>query len=85
MDRELVESVRKEVENASLGRGEPTDDSLILAVMVAKTNLLSRIFPEKSQRKEAERNLKSLPETPISKAVQEAIQMMHAAVIASVT
>jgi hypothetical protein len=85
MDRELVESIRKEVENASLGKGEPNDESTILAMMVAKTNLLSRIFPERSQRKEAERNLKKLPETQVSKAVQEAIQMMHAAVYAAVT
>lgn len=85
MDRELVESIRKEVENASLGKAEPNDESTILAMMVAKTNLLSRIFPERSLRKEAERNLKKLPETQVSKAVQEAIQMMHAAVYAAVT
>ena len=85
MDRELVESIRKEVENASLGKAEPNDESTILAMMVAKTNLLSRIFPERTQRKEAERNLKKLPETQVSKAVQEAIQMMHAAVYAAVT
>lgn len=85
MDRELVESIRKEVENALLGKAEPNDESTILAMMVAKTNLLSRIFPERSQRKEAERNLKKLPETQVSKAVQEAIQMMHAAVYAAVT
>lgn len=85
MDRELVENIRKEVENASLGRSNSSDDSLILSVMVAKTNLLSRIFPERAQRKEAARYLKNLPETEISKAVQEAIQMMQAAIFVAAT
>jgi hypothetical protein len=85
MDRELVESIRKEVETTLLGRSEATDDSIILAMMADKTGLMSRIFPERAQRKEAARNLKKLPETPISKAVQEAIQMMHAAVYAAAT
>jgi len=85
MDRELVESIRKEVENASLGKAEPNDESTILAMMVSKTNLMSRIFPERTQRKEATRNLKKLPETQVSKAVQEAIQMMHAAIFVAAT
>jgi hypothetical protein len=85
MDRELVENIRIDVENASLGKGNSSNDFLILAVMAAKTNLLSRIFPDRVRRKEAVRYLKNLPETDISKAVQEAIQMMHAAVIASAT
>jgi len=53
--------------------------------MAGKTNLLQRVFPERVQRKEAARNLKKLPETQVSKAVQEAIQMMHAAVVAAAT
>ena len=85
MDRELVESIRKDVEITLQGRTNPPDESTILAMMVAKTNLLSRIFPERSQRKEATRNLKKLPETQISKAVQEAIQMMHATIVAAAT
>ncbi len=84
-DRELVESIRKEVETTLLGKSSPTDDLIILAVMAGKTNLLQRVFPERAQRKEATRNLKKLPETPVSKAVQEAIQMMHAAVVAAAT
>lgn len=83
MNRELVEAVRKDVETTLLGRTNPTDESIILSVMVNKTGLMSRVFPERAQRKEAARNLKNLPETPISKAVQEAIQMMHAAVVAA--
>ena len=83
MDRDLVENIRKEVVTTLLGRIERTDESIILAVMVGKTNLLARIFPERAQRKEAARFLKNLPETPVSKAVQEAIQMMHAAVFAA--
>ena len=84
-DDEWVESVRKEVEYAASGRGNSSDESLILAVLVAKTNLLSRIFPERSGRKEAARFLKNIPENDISKAIQEAIQMMHAAVYASMS
>lgn len=85
MDHELVENIRKEIETTLIGRTNPTDESIILAIMVEKTNLMTRIFPEKALRKEAALNLKKLPETPISKAVQEAIQMMHAAVIAATT
>jgi hypothetical protein len=85
MDREWVESVREEVENAVFGRSGSAEEMLILAVMMAKTNLLSRIFPERSKRKEAAGYLKNLPETDISKAVKEAIQMMHAAVYASIS
>ena len=84
-DRELVESIRKEVETTLLGKSSPSDDSIILAVMAGKTNLMRRIFPERAERKEATRNLKKLPETQVSKAVQEAIQMMHAAVVAAAT
>jgi len=82
MDRDLVENIRKEVVTTILGRMERTDESIILAVMVGKSDLLSRIFPERAQRKEANRFLKNLPETPVSKAVQEAIQMMQTAVFA---
>lgn len=85
MDREWVESVRNEVENTILGRGSSSDEMMILAVMLAKTNLLSRIFPERAKRREAAGYLKKLPETDVSKAVQEAIQMMHAAVYASIS
>ncbi|BBE16804.1 golgi phosphoprotein 3 [Aquipluma nitroreducens] len=79
-DRDLVESILKEVETSLQGRGEQSDESIVLAMMVAKTNLLRRVFPERAQRKEASRFLKNLPETTVSKAVQDAIQMMHAAV-----
>lgn len=85
MDRALVESFSKEIGNTLLGKTEPSDDSIILSVMAAKTNLLPRIFPERAERKIAARNLKKLPETTISKAVQEAIEMMQAAVIVAAT
>jgi hypothetical protein len=85
MDRDLVENIRKEVDNTLLGKGEQGDESIVLSMLIAKTNLLSRIFPERAQRKEANRFLKNLPETQVSKAVQEAIQMMHAAVFAATT
>lgn len=85
MDRDLVESIRKEVENILLGKRIPDGNSLLLAIMVGKTNLLSRIFAERAQRREARRFLKNLPETPVSKAVQDAIQMMHASVFAATT
>jgi len=85
MDRDLVESIRKEVVTTLLGRIGQTDEAIILAIMAGKSNLLSRIFPERAQRKEASKFLKNLPETQVSKAVQEAIQMMHAAVFAATT
>jgi len=85
MDRELVENIRRDVENACLGKIATNDKTLILSLMVSKTNLLSRIFPERSRRKEAACNLKNLPETDISKAVQEAIEMMQAAVFIAAT
>ena len=80
MDRELVESVSKDVAKAALGIGDLEEENLILALLAAKTNLLPRIFPERTKRKEAARHLKNVPETEVSKAVKEAIQMMHAAV-----
>jgi hypothetical protein len=83
MDRGLVESIRKDLANMLLQNGTATDELLVLALMVEKTNLLSRILPERPQRKEARRFLKGLPETPISKAVQEAIRMMQTAVFVS--
>ncbi len=83
MDSDLVETIRKDIETTLLGSIGSSDESIILAVMVGKSNLLPRIFPERAQRKEANRFLKNLPETPVSKAVQEAIQMMHAAVFAA--
>ena len=84
-DRELVENIRKDVENTSLGQSVLSDDSLILAVMAAKSNLLQRIFPDRARRREASRYLKNLPETDVSKAVQDAIQMMQASVFVAAT
>ncbi|MDP2334949.1 MAG: GPP34 family phosphoprotein [Bacteroidota bacterium] len=85
MDRELVENIRKDVEITLLGMAGSSDDSIILSVMAGKANLLYRIFPDRARRKEAARNLKKLPETEISKAVQEAIQMANAAVFVAAT
>jgi hypothetical protein len=79
-DPDGIEAVRSEIANVALGKGNISDDNLILAVLVWRMNLLSRIFPERSVRKEAVRFLKNLPEDDVSKAVREAIQMMHAAV-----
>lgn len=85
MDRELVDNIRKDVEATLMGKAKPTDESLILAVMAAKSNLLPSIFPDRIRRKEAANNLKKLPETEVSKAVQEAIQMMQAAIFLAAT
>ncbi len=85
MDRELVENIHKDIEITLLNLAGSSDDSIILSVMTAKTNLLSRIFPDRERRKLAARNLKNLPETDISKAVQEAIEMMHASVYAAIS
>ena len=84
-DSELVEDIRKEIEIALLNANQPTEESVILAMMVAKTNLMRRVFPARLQRREANRNLKKLPETQVSKAVQDAIQMMQASVYAVAT
>jgi hypothetical protein len=85
MDHMLVENLRKDVEAAFQLKTDPNDEALVLAVMIGKSNLLSRIFPDRARRKEAARFLKKLPETEISKAVQDAIQMAHAAVFVSAT
>jgi len=85
MDMELVENIRKDVEITLLNLTGSSDDSIILSVLIAKTNLLSRIFPDRERRKIASQNLKELPETDISKAVQDAIDMMHAAVYAAIS
>jgi len=85
MDRDLVENIRKDIEITLLSMAGSSDESIILSVMVAKTNLMSRIFPDKVRKKQAARNLRNLPETEVSKAVQEAIQMMHAAVYAYIS
>ena len=81
----LVDHIRKDVENALLSSSVISDDLLILAMMASKTNLLRRIFPDKVRRKHAIHNLKNQPETEISKAVQEAIVMIHESVFAMVT
>jgi hypothetical protein len=85
MDKELVENIRREVEVTLMSLSGSMEDSIVLSVMVAKTNLLSRIFSDRARRKEAAKNLKQLPESDISKEIQEAIQMMHAAVFASIS
>lgn len=85
MDRSLVDSVVKEVENAVFGREQRTEESLTLAVLVAKSNLLSRIFPERSRRKEALRILKKIPDTEISNAIQDAIQIARTATYAAIS
>jgi len=78
MDRELVESIRKEVEMTILGRTAASDESIILAQMVAQNNLFERIFPDKAKQKEADFNLNKFPETQVSRAVKLAIHMRNA-------
>jgi len=85
MDRELVESIRKEVENAAMGKPDQTDESQLLAIMVWRTNLLSQIFPDRGRRNEAISNLKKFPESEISKAVLDAIQLANAAIYAAIS
>lgn len=85
MDRDLVETIRRDVENVMLSQSGSSEEMVVLAMMTEKTNLLSRIFPDRVRRREASRNLKNMPETEVSKAVKDAIQMMHAAVYASIS
>ena len=79
MDHMLVENLRKEMENTLLGKAESSESAVILAMMVAKTNLLRRVLPDREQRKMANAYLKKLPETPLTKAIQEAILLTHTA------
>jgi len=85
MDRDLVDGIRKQVENTAMGKPDQTDESTILAIMVWRTNLLSQIFPDRTRRKEAISNLKKLPETEISKAMLDAIDIANAAVYAAIS
>lgn len=79
MDHLLVENLRKEVEDTLLGITEANEEAVTLAVMVAKTNLLRRVLPNREQRKIAAAFIKKVPVTPVTKAVQEAIQLTHTA------
>lgn len=83
MDRILAESIRNSVKNTLMGKNEPTEEAVTLALMAAKINMLRHIIPDKTERKIAVRNLKILPETPVLKAVKEAVQMMYTTVVAS--
>lgn len=85
MDRSLIENIRKEVEDTLLGKVALTEESAILAMMVAKTNLLRRVLPDREQRKIAASFIKNLPDTPVTKAVQEALQLMHTAAYVAAT
>ncbi len=85
MDRDLVENIRRDVEMALFNLAGSSEEMVVLAMMVDKTNLLTRIFPDRARRKDASRKMKNMPETEVSKAVKDAIQMMHAAVYASIS
>jgi hypothetical protein len=85
LDTSLVENLRQEVEDTLLGRTEATEEAVTLAVMVAKTNLLRRVLPDREQRKTAAAFIKKVPVTPVTKAVQEAIQLMHTAAYVAAT
>lgn len=85
MDRPLVESLRKDLENILLGKAEASEESIVLAMMVVRTNLLQRVVPDKAQRKMAAAFIKKLPETPVAKAVREVIQMTHTAAFVATT
>ncbi|HEY3369857.1 MAG TPA: GPP34 family phosphoprotein [Prolixibacteraceae bacterium] len=83
MDRDLVESIRQELESVWLGSAEPNEQSIILAQMAAQNHLLARIFPDRDKRKEAARRLKEFPQSPITKAVLQAIFIRNAGRAAS--
>ncbi|HET6557532.1 MAG TPA: GPP34 family phosphoprotein [Prolixibacteraceae bacterium] len=83
MDRALVASISSELKDTLLRKTESKEDTLILALMAEKTNLLGRIIPDRAERKVASSNLKKIPETPVVKAVKEAVQMMHAGYVAA--
>lgn len=83
MDKALVESISREVKDSLLGKIAGNEESVILAIMAEKTNLLGRIIPDRAERKMASVNLKKIPETPVAKAVKEAVQIMHAGYVAA--
>jgi hypothetical protein len=85
MDRQLAETIRKEVEDAILGKGKPDENALALAKMVWRTNLLPSVFPDRSRRREAVKILKAIPESEVTKAVFDAIRMAQAATAAAVS
>lgn len=85
MDRALVENLRKEVADTLLGKTEADEESIILAMLAIKSNLLRRILPDRQQRKMAAAFIKKIPETPVTKAVQEAIQLTHTPVYIAAT
>jgi len=84
-NHELIEHIRKDLKKTLLDTTVLSEDLLVLARMATKTNLLQRIFPDRGRQKIAANNLKKLPETEISKAVHEAIEMVHDNVFAVVT
>jgi hypothetical protein len=83
MDKILVENISREVKDVLLGKTESNDETVILAQMAEKTNLLGRIIPDRSERKIASSILKKVPETPVGKAVKEVVHMMHAGYVAA--
>lgn len=83
MDKDLVENISREVKDVLLGRKESNEEMVILSIMAEKTNLLGRIFPNRAERRIAASNLKKVPETPVMKAVKEAVQIMHAGYVAA--
>ena len=83
MDKALVESISREVKDVLLGKRDSNEETIILALMAQKTNLLGRIIPDRAERKIATSNLKKVPETPVAKAVKEVVQMMHAGYVAA--
>ncbi len=80
-DQRLVESIRNEVFQAALGKIESDEEMLILTIMANKANILPQIIPDRAQRKEARKRIKAIPETKMTKSVQEAIEMVNTAMI----
>lgn len=84
-NRPLVESFSKEIEQFVSGKIKENDEIVILALLALKLNLMGRIFPDRKERKEAVRKLKKLPESEITKAIQDYVNMINTAVIVSAT
>lgn len=84
-DRELADTLRRELEQVIFGIEGQSDERIMLAVLVWRGNLLSRIFTERKRRKEAVKNLKKIQEPEVIKAVREAIMMANAATFAAIS
>lgn len=84
-NRQLVAEVARQVEQTIFGTDQATEENIILALLVWKTNLLAWVISDRKRRKEAINRLKAIPETELIRAVKEAILIADAATFAAIS